>query len=519
MRPLAVRVGVLCLLCLPAGAGIRGQSADRIRQVEQGLRPPIQIANRPVWTLQERMTRLHVPGLGIAIVGNLEVEWARGYGVRDARAGGAVTAATRFQWASITKPVTAVVALRLVENGVLDLDRDVNDVLKSWKVPENEHTRNARVTLRRLLSHDAGVTVSGFRGYAQDEPVPTILQSLDGLAPASNVPIRVDKTPGTGFRYSGGGYTIVQQLVEDVTGRSLAQLARELVFDPAGMTGASIGPPASGPGAEPLSMAHVKDEVAVPGYRFLVGGSGCCGLWATPSDVARFVIAIHRAHRGEPGAILSKTMVTTMLTPVSSPVMGLGLNVIRGGGGTYFAHSGGNPGFSSLMVGNLETGDGFAVAVNSNGNIAGEIQNSIARAYGWQGVPTLSFASAEDFDRRVRQMKKERPDELVVRNTLSEGNLTRLGRALLEEGDTAVAVVVFRTTADVFPESAGACVGLAEAYESSGDAKAALEQYRLAIGRLDRFPASNRSDESSRVFTQERIRQLEAKLKGMPGRP
>ena len=118
------------------------------------------------------MKGLKVPGLGVAVVHDFRVDWARGYGVRNAQTGEPVTDTTRFQWASVTKPVTAVVALRLVQDGVLDLDRNVNDYLKSWKVPDNEFTREEKVTLRRLLSHDAGVTVPGFRGYEQNEAVP-----------------------------------------------------------------------------------------------------------------------------------------------------------------------------------------------------------------------------------------------------------------------------------------------------------------------------------------------------------
>ena len=129
-----------------------------------------------------------------------------------------VTSETRFQAASISKPLSAMAALHLVQRGLLDLDANVNDALRSWQVPDNEHTREQLVTLRGLLSHTAGLSVLGFRGYAAGEDVPTLRQVLDGKPPANSEPVRVMREPGTSFSYSGGGYTVMQQLLEDVTG-------------------------------------------------------------------------------------------------------------------------------------------------------------------------------------------------------------------------------------------------------------------------------------------------------------
>lgn len=121
------------------------------------------------------------------------------------------TPATLFQVGSIAKVVVAVAALKCVERGLLELNGDVNQSLVSWHVPVNEFTARERVTLWGLLSHSAGVTVHGFRGYALGEEVPNLQQILDGEWPANSPPIRVDTVPGTKRRYSGGGYMIVQQ--------------------------------------------------------------------------------------------------------------------------------------------------------------------------------------------------------------------------------------------------------------------------------------------------------------------
>jgi len=239
---------------------------DRQLPNRQGLDP---------FTLREIMDKLHVPGLSIAVVKDFQVQWSKGYGVRDSRTGDPITDQTLFQVASITKCMGAVVALRLVQDGALNLDQDVNGYLKRWKVPENEFTRVEKVTLRRLLSHTAGLTVSGFRGYAEGEAVPSILQMLDGLPPANNAPVRVDRIPGSGYRYSGGGYTVLQLLLEDATGRPLPKLVTEYVFEPAGMTRSTLCPACEDSPEGQTSMGHSLDDAGnvttFRGYAFLQG--------------------------------------------------------------------------------------------------------------------------------------------------------------------------------------------------------------------------------------------------------
>lgn len=195
----------ICAAGLLATSG-HAASADRIARVESGLAPRIFAEGQPIkWTLQERMARYRVPGVSIAVINDGKLEWARGYGTLEAGGSAPVNAETVFQAASISKPVSAFALLRLVEAGKLQLDQDVNEVLKTWKVPANSFTAEEKVTLRRMLSHTAGLTVHGFRGYAEGEAVPSVVQILDGERPSNSGAIRVDVKPGTLERYSGGG--------------------------------------------------------------------------------------------------------------------------------------------------------------------------------------------------------------------------------------------------------------------------------------------------------------------------
>ena len=260
------------------------------------------------------MRRRHVPGLSIAIIENGKIVNAKGYGNTENGGQTPVTAATLFQAGSISKPVSAMGALRLVEQGKLDLDADVNDKLVTWKVPENEFTRKKSVTLRGLLSHTAGLTVHGFPGYATDQPRPTIVQILDGTKPANTNAVRVDILPGSQWRYSGGGYTIMQQLVIDVTGEPFPLFMEEAVLRPLAMNESTFEQPLADIKARLTATGHLTDRSRVLGKWHIYPEMAAAGLWTTPSDLARFAIGIQEALAGISAKTLSRAMARQMLT-------------------------------------------------------------------------------------------------------------------------------------------------------------------------------------------------------------
>jgi CubicO group peptidase (beta-lactamase class C family) len=333
----------------------------------------------------ERMARLKVPGLSIALVRNFKVEWARGYGV--VRAGGSepVTAQTRFQAASISKPVTALAALRLVQQGKLDLDEPLNNKLVSWKVPDNEFTKSKQPTLRLVLDHSAGFSVSGFAGYAAGSTLPSLLQILDGAKPANSAPIRIQFVPGSKGRYSGGGFTVLQQLIIDVTKRPFGQALRELVLDPVGMKNSTFGQPPP-PGFDAVAAVAHADGIAIPGLWHVYPELAAAGLWTTPKDLARFVIALERARRGETDSILSPRLIGEMLRRQINDV-GLGLALRGADKSAAFLHGGSNAGFRCQLVGFAETGQGAVLMTNASGGQAliDELLKSLRAEYGWPG--------------------------------------------------------------------------------------------------------------------------------------
>ena len=362
--------------------------------------PAQQVKDKIDEYITKQMEKSDVKGMSIAIIEGGKIVKVKGYGFTDAERTTPVTPRTLFQAASISKVVTAMGALRLVENNRLALDEDVNKKLTSWKVPETEYTQEEKVTLRRLLCHMAGTTVDGFWGYVQGEPVPSLLTVLDGKPPANSAPIRVNAIPGTKTSYSGGGYTIIQQMIIDVSGQPFEEYMRDSVLNKLGMVNSTFEQPlppskwdlaASGYTAN-LGSADPKRR-PVPGKWRTHPEMAAAGFWTTAGDLALYVIDIQDTYAGRSSKVITKDMVAKMLTPVPMRnrwKMGLGMP-LGGIGGTEakgsFRASGTNvgSGFQGAFVGNVQTGQGAVVLYN---DIQAEmfpelIIQFIAQEYAW----------------------------------------------------------------------------------------------------------------------------------------
>lgn len=213
------------------------EDVSRIERVVADLRPqaPCRRGQKSIRTLGERMADLGTPGASIAVIDYFELSWARGFGVRKQGDPAPVLVDTPFQVGSISKSVFALAAMRLAQDKRIDLDADIRDYLKSWRLPEGDGGWAPKITLRQLLSHTAGTTVHGFPGYPADLPAPSLPQVLDGAPPVNTLPVYVDLVPGLQFRYSGGGTSIAQLALTDFLGRPFPELMRELVLAPLDM--------------------------------------------------------------------------------------------------------------------------------------------------------------------------------------------------------------------------------------------------------------------------------------------
>ena len=358
-----------------------------IAKVENGLLVRSQVAGEPVqtWTLAERMAFYNVPGVSIAVIADGKIAWAKGYGVLEAGKPQAINPNTIFQAGSISKPVAGIAALRMVEQGRLSLDAPINDALKSWKIPDNEFTAMAPVTLRQIMSHGAGLTVHGFPGYAAGKPVPTVQQVLDGAPPANTAAVRVDKKPGASWRYSGGGYTVMQLAMTEVAGKDFVTLTDELALKPMGMARSTYLNPVPAANLANAARAHTREGVAVPGHSHTYPEMAAASLWSTPSDLARMGLAVVDTARGTSGAILGPDMTKQMLTKQMG-TYGLGFSLAEPGDGQVFSHSGVDEGFEAAFFTYTDGHGGAAIMTNAQGGsaLAREIMASLSATYGWK---------------------------------------------------------------------------------------------------------------------------------------
>ena len=325
----------------------------------------------------------HVPGLSIAVVHQGRIDWAKGYGVLQHGKPDRITTSTLFQAASISKPVSAVAALRMVEMGLLTLDEDVNLKLTSWKVPRNEFTRNKSVTLRRLLSHSAGLSMHGVPEFRASDKIPTLVQILDGTWSAGADSIRPVKEPGLKFQYSGGGYVVVQVLMTDVLHRTFKSLADELVLQPAKMVSSTFEQPLPRELWSRAAVGHLSNGTPLSGSWHTLPEQAAGGLWTTSTDLASFMIEVWRSYHGMPSALLSQDLAQEMLT---RQIEDFGLGVSLPSAGVFrFQHSGGNAGYRCFMVLSVVSPDGVVIMTNSDSGepLIREIFDVIAHAYGW----------------------------------------------------------------------------------------------------------------------------------------
>ena len=356
--------------------------------LEKGLLPIVRIAGEDTrGRMDERLAHYGCPGVGVAVLEDGLLAWSGGFGDLERETKRPVQADTVFAGASISKPLTAALVMQQVERGALDLDLDVNRYLSAWRVPDNEFTRKQPVTLRHLLSHRAGTTVHGFGGFPPGEPKPSVLDTLYGRSPALTPPVTVDKTPGGSIRYSGGGYTVVQQVLEEVTRMPFARLAREMIFEPLGMTASSFDDPLPTVIKANAAAGHDTAGMMLPEKWPVCPQSAAGGIYVSAPDYAIFMAACRNAYVGRDTALMSSATARAMIDARGDGDFALGWRVLGHGRTARIAHGGSNDGYQCETTCYLESGKGAVVLTNavSGALFYWEVLNTIAEVCDWPG--------------------------------------------------------------------------------------------------------------------------------------
>lgn len=397
LRPSVFRSLACGLIAVAAWPITRSSDQDveaRIRRVVSGLHVLQSPGSVPAekWTLEERLAHYGVPAVSVAVIHDGEVEWARAFGRAVAGGSQTVSDETPFQAASISKALTAFATLRVVDQGLLALNAPVNHYLQSWRLPDSDAGSSDSVTVELVMAHMAGLSRFVFPGYAPGDALPTLTQMLDGAPPASTPPIRIAQPPGSSWSYSNGGYLVLQQLLEDVTGQDFPSLMDRLVLTPLGMEHSTFQQPLPGDLEALAAVGHHEDGTPLPGHWRIQPELAAAGLWTTAADLARFALAVHAAANQTPEALLSAQNAAA-LTTQRFINFSLGLLVRRNGEHFWFTHNGGNEGYRALMYAYLTTGEGAVVMTNGDAGmaLASEIINSIALEYGWPGYIPEEF--------------------------------------------------------------------------------------------------------------------------------
>jgi len=381
----------------PSLAQLPKKLADRVTAVENNLIPYVPVSGLKGWNLEDRMRYYKVPGVSVAVIHNHQVDWAKSYGLADTTACKPVTTETIFSAGSISKLVTAMAALKLVEQGKLSLDAPINTYLTSWKLAENETTRKTPVTLRMLLSHRGGTSQSSYFGFTPDKnPLPSVPDILAGKPGTDSRSVVVNSEPNKEFRYSGGGYLVVQMAMMDVTGKDFATLTDDLLFQPLGLTRTTFAQPLP-PRLAPYAAWAYSSNGWFKGMPYVYPQQSAAGLHTTATELAKLLVDIQNSYRGS-GGRLSQASAKDMMNPLAivsegftKEQIGLGVFLLQSvlstnERGRYFEHTGTNAGFVAYAIGSVAGGNGMVVMMNNNNGaseLGKEIRRAVAQVYGW----------------------------------------------------------------------------------------------------------------------------------------
>lgn len=341
------------------------------------------------------MEHYHVPGVSLALVHKGKLVFTFTEGILSTQSNQQVSPKTLFQACSISKPFAALITLNLVKEGKLDLDQDINNFLKRWKVPASSLTKEQPVTIRTLLNHTAGFR-SG-RGYAfgLKDRIPNITEVLEGKysdgTPLEKSAVTVEFKPGSCWQYSTTGYAVLQQVLEDITNRPFEALG-DAFLHKLGMNHSTFTQPLPPRFRGLAANAHDEIGQSFPESWYVIPEIVAAGLWTSPTDLGSFIVAMHSSIIGNKNSPIPPEISKIMLTPY---LENFGLGTRTGGveKNKWFSHGGDNRGYKALLVGYPYLGEGLVIMTNSDSGfpLVQEIFKAIADYLKWPAPEEIKF--------------------------------------------------------------------------------------------------------------------------------
>lgn len=330
-------------------------------------------------TLLDRMKHYHIPSVSIAVIKDYEIETAFAIGVKEWGREESATISTVYQAASVSKPVFASAVMKLHEMGILNIDEDINKYVQGFKVT-TESGEIHKTTLRQILCHSAGFSVHGFAGCARTVPIPSLTGVINGEGNSDKVVIKVENI-GHAI-YSGGGFCVAQKVVEDILGKPLPIVMDELILTPHRMTSSTYSQPITKYRLKDCALGYYKEYTPVDTGFHVYPEKAAAGLWTTPSDLARFGIAVQKSIVENNGWI-RKNLLQDMITVQNAECESIGISFFLGK--NYFGHQGCNEGYLSLLFLSKENGCGVVIMVNTDDGVGfrEEIFQAIAEVCGF----------------------------------------------------------------------------------------------------------------------------------------
>ncbi len=338
--------------------------------------------------LKQLLQHFNVAGISFAVLRDFHLAYCQCEGVISREGKGPIWPDSLFQGASISKMLSAVLTMKLAEKGLLDLDRPVNQYLKSWKLPENEWTREKSVTVRHILSHFSGINVPTYAGYFREDPIPSFKDILEGLEPSFEPAVVVEEPVDEQFIYSTGGFAVLQMVIEDVSNEGFETLIQRELLHPLSMHRTCFSQPLPADLQINAACGHRSDGEPVAGNWFVYPTLAGSAVWTTPTDLAKFALHLQLILRDNKPGLLQPQTLRELISPYREPFFGLGFALYHDKGpGRYFGHTGNTEGFRSMFIAHESNGCGAFILVNSDNAdpVIKEVINHIAADEDWQG--------------------------------------------------------------------------------------------------------------------------------------